>query len=166
MKSWVRGLAFATVFGLVGAFAASLWIELRREPLEPQPIVLGTWENRRIRVEVLNGAGIDDLAWRATEQLRRHGFDVVYFGNAGNFERDSSVAIARLGRIEPTRRVADVLGIRRVIDEPDENLYLDVTVVLGRDWEAPSQLTSDEQTGTLEVWWGLIRSAAARLWPG
>lgn len=166
MRSLLRGLVFAAAFALAGAFAASLWLEFRHETPESPPIVLGTWEGRRIRVEVLNGAGLDGLAWRATERLRRQGFDVVYFGNAADFEQDTSVAIARLGEIEPTRRVADVLGLRQVMTIRDENLYLDVTVVLGKDWVAPEQLTGDGQQSRPQIWWGHIRSAARRLWPG
>ncbi len=166
MKSLLRGLVFAAAFALAGAFAASLWLEVRHETPASPPIVLGTWEGRRIRVEVLNGAGVDGLAWRATERLRRQGFDVVYFGNAADFEEDTSVAIARLGEIEPTRRVADVLGLRKVMAIRDESLYLDVTVIVGKDWLAPEQLTGDGRRGTFQILWGHIRTAAQRLWPG
>lgn len=88
----------------------------------------------RVRVEVLNGGGRPNMARSATEALRDAGFDVVYFGNAGTFERDSSVVLARTDRLEWARSVADALGIREVRSEPDENLYLDVTVVLGQEW--------------------------------
>jgi len=88
----------------------------------------------RPRVEVLNAGGVSGLARRATERLRDAGFDVVYFGNAGDFDLDSTTVIARTEDITPARAVADALGVDRVTVEPDPELYLDVTVRLGRDW--------------------------------
>lgn len=89
----------------------------------------------RVRVEVLNAAGQAGLARAATRVLRERYFDVVYFGNAPRFEGDSSVVIDRVGDPVQARRVADALGISRVLLEPDSSLYLEVTVVLGRDWQ-------------------------------
>jgi hypothetical protein len=88
----------------------------------------------RIRVEILNGGGHAGAAREATDQLRDHGFDVVFFGNAGSFDRDSSVVLDRTGNLQAARDVADALGIRNLRSEPDSNLYLDVSVVLGREW--------------------------------
>lgn len=87
-----------------------------------------------IRVEVLNGAGTAGAARRVTAFLRERGFDVVYYGNADRFDVDSTVVLDRLDRLESARQVADSLGVRRVRSEPDAELYLDVTVILGRDW--------------------------------
>ncbi len=86
----------------------------------------------RVRVEVLNAAGIPDLARRATRLLRADGFDVVYFGNAPR--RDTSVVFDRVGRLRTAAEVAEALDIGRVISVPDSGLYLDVSVYLARDW--------------------------------
>jgi len=97
----------------------------------------------RVRVEVLNASGRPGLAREGTRILRDRGFDVVSFGNAEGFSPDSSLVLDRAGRIETARRVADAVGIRRVHSRPDANLYLDATVVLGRDWRsAPSAPSS------------------------
>jgi len=88
----------------------------------------------RIRVEVLNAAGVPGLARVAMNQLRDDGFDVVQMGNAGTFDRDSTLVIDRVGREELAEGVANALGIRNVLSEPDPNLFVDVTVLLGRDW--------------------------------
>lgn len=87
----------------------------------------------RVRVEVLNAAGVPDLARRATRQLRADGFDVVYFGNAPE-RRDTSVVFDRVGRLAVAARVAEALEIGRVVSAPDSGLYLDVSVYLARDW--------------------------------
>ncbi len=88
----------------------------------------------RVRVEVLNAGGVAGLAREVTNQLRDDGFDVVQFGNAGSLDRDSTMVIDRVGRDELAEGVANALGIRNVLSEPDSNLFVDVTVLLGRDW--------------------------------
>ena len=105
----------------------------------------------RVRVEVLNAGGITGLARDATEYLRDSGFDVVGFGNARDFDADSSVVLDRVGQGEIARAVADVLGIDNVRSQPDSNLYVDVSVLLGSEWRHPDLPEPDccEQP----AWW-------------
>lgn len=91
---------------------------------------------QRVRVEVLNAAGIPRLAQRGTELLRDQGFDVVFYGNASGFPPDSSVVVDRVGDLAAAMAVAEAIGIERVRLDPDSTLYLEVTVVLGEDWES------------------------------
>lgn len=90
----------------------------------------------RVRVEVLNASGVPGLARRGTEMLRDGGFDVVHYGNAPGFAPDSSLVLDRVDRMELARSVADLVQIPRVYAKPDSNVYVDVTVVLGKDWAA------------------------------
>ena len=90
----------------------------------------------RVRVEVLNASGVPGLARKGTEVLRDGGFDVVSYGNAPGFAPDTSLVLDRVGRMELARSVADAVQIPRVYTRPDSNVYVDVTVVLGRDWAA------------------------------
>jgi hypothetical protein len=85
-------------------------------------------------VEVLNAGGLEGAARRATERLRDAGFDVVLTGNANSFGQDSSIVYDRLGNPDWAEAVAKALGIPNVESRPDTNLYVDVSVVLGRDW--------------------------------
>lgn len=91
----------------------------------------------RIRVEVLNASGIPGLARGATARLRDAGFDVVFFGNGRGFAPDSSLVLDRVGRRELAEEIARRLDIPRVLSQPDTTLYLDVTVVLGKDYPNP-----------------------------
>jgi hypothetical protein len=166
MRNWLQAVALAVVFTAVGVFAASLWLEVRRETPAAPESTPGIMNGRRIRVEVLNGAGVDRMASRATERLRDLGFDVVYYGNADEFDRDTSVAIGRIDSVEPARRVADALGLHRVLRQPDQNLYLDVTVILGSDWVEESDAMPEEQADQVDTWGARIRRALGRLWPG
>ncbi len=103
----------------------------------------------RVRVEVLNAAGIPGLARVATRTLRERGFDVVYFGNARGFSPETTLVIDRVGREETAREVADALDVDRVRSRPDSTLLLEVTVVVGRDWKgAPETAESAPDTTT------------------
>jgi hypothetical protein len=59
---------------------------------------------------------------------------VVYFGNNRGFAPDSSLVLDRVGKREHADEVARAIDIPRVDSRPDTTLYLEVTVVLGRDW--------------------------------
>lgn len=157
MGARFRGLAVVVVVLVVGAFAGSALAQWWQGPLGsalpvgPDRVAA---PGERIRVEVLNGGGRTGMARAATGQLRDDGFDVVFFGNGQ--ARDSSVVFARTDRVERARRVADALGIRTVLAEPDSNLFLDVTVVLGQEWEPrPDAGTATNADST--PWWDLRR---------
>ena len=135
MGGWIRALAVVAIVLVVGAFigsAVSQWWVIPVGPGQGMARVQGF--QGRVRVEVLNSGGVAGRAGEATEALRESGFDVVYFGNDVSFEEDSSAVLDRVGRLDAARAVADVLGIRNVRSEPDSNLYLDVSVKLGREW--------------------------------
>lgn len=113
-----------------------------------QPVVDG-----RVTVEVLNAGGVSGVAREATAVLRSAGFDVISFGNASSFDQVESVVVDRIGDPNPALSVASVLGIRNVRSEPDSNLYLDISVLLGSQWLPPVDSTQSEETTT--VWWDL-----------
>jgi len=155
----LRGVAVLLVVLAAGVFigsAVSQWKPLpeaqRRDVVGRNPVMrpLG-----RVRVEVLNAGGTESMARLATDLLRDSGFDVVFFGNADHFGDDSTVVFDRTGDLNAARAVADVLGARSVRAEPDSNLYLDVTVLLGREWTPQRPEASDgEDPGP---WWDLRR---------
>lgn len=116
----------------------------------------------RVRVEVLNAGGRPDMARRAMDILRSRGFDVVYFGNAESFGHDTSRVLDRVGRVEAARDVADALGIEVVESEADRNLYLDVTVRLGRDWE-PADAFGGTAPADSSEWWDPAADLLQRL---
>jgi hypothetical protein len=108
----------------------------------------------RVTVEVLNGGGRSGAAREATEQLRTQGFDVVYFGNAESFDVDSSSVVDRIGNRASASDVAQALGIRNVRSEPDSTLYVDVSVVLGKDWQPASDAQPPAADEALRrAWW-------------
>lgn len=95
-------------------------------------------ESLRIRVEVLNAAGVRGLARQATFHLRDLGFDVVASGNATE-RLDSSLVLVRSGRLDWGELAAAALGAARVESRPDSLRYVDLTILLGTSWRPPPQ---------------------------
>ena len=64
-------------------------------------------------------------------------FDVVNMTNYRSFEIDKSIIIDRSGRLGNAKYLADVIGIdrRRVIQQKNRNYYLDVTLIVGKDYK-------------------------------
>lgn len=90
-------------------------------------------DRTKIRIEVLNGSGIQGAANRITSFLRKEGFDVVDFGNAGRFDHPHTHVVDRSGDLAPAAEVAAALQGVPVRSDPDPALFLDVTVVVGQD---------------------------------
>jgi hypothetical protein len=90
----------------------------------------------RIKVQVLNGTDISGLASAATRYLRDRGFDVVESGNSAT-RTDSTRVLNRSGNGDWAELVARALGVPGSVTEIDSGRFVDVTVVLGRDWSPP-----------------------------
>lgn len=89
-----------------------------------------------IQVEVLNGCGISGIADRFTDFLRNNKFDVVSMGNYIRFDLDESIVIDRTGNKANALNVAKALGVKRenVIQQLNNDYFLDVSIVIGRDY--------------------------------
>ena len=138
--------AALVLFAIVlGAFAASTWMRhlgggeegAGTQSAEPADSVspARSLERARIRVQVRNGSGIPGAAGEVTEYLRDAGFDVVDFGNAEEFDEPRTVVIDRVGARDRALEVAAALRGVPVRSDVDTTLYLDVTVLVGRDAE-------------------------------
>lgn len=149
----IRIALVLAVLGLVG-FAVLRWVEqeeVRVETASRQPI------DERVRVEVLNGGGRAGMARAATDELRQAGFDVVDMGNAASFDRDTSVVLDRVGRMDLARGVAESLGIHSVQAQLDSGRFVEATVVLGADWKPRDERISSGVEGDAVPWWDLRR---------
>ena len=102
------------------------------------PKVVQVPDSVRIRVEVINTTTQRGLGRRAMFFLRDQGFDVVRY-TSGPPPRDSSQVIDRSGHRDWAELVAKALGVSRVVVDVDSSRYLDVSVLLGRDWRAPAK---------------------------
>jgi hypothetical protein len=143
MTKRLRTVVLLTTLVLVLVLAGSAIAGLFPRGASDERLAEVPLDGNRVRVEVLNGAGVPGLARNVTRTLRQKNFDVVFFGNAPA-GRDSSVVIDRAGRPADAYRVAEALGITRVESVPDTSLYLEATVILGRDWNGSAPATPPE----------------------
>ena len=132
-RALVRRLLTATI---VLATVAGMALVLARPAAAPPSIHAPP--GVRIRVQVLNATATRGLARRATGFLRDRGFDVVEIATAPQ-ARDSTLVIDRSGHPEWAQLVARALGVAAVESRLDTSRYLDVTVLVGRDWSPPSE---------------------------
>jgi hypothetical protein len=130
------GVAGIAILLVAGALLARAWRGDGGTTVRAAPDVADSAQ--RIKIEVLNATEVRGLARRATRHLRDRGFDVLYMGTATT-QLDSTLVLDRSGHVERARRVAEALGGARVESRPDSSRYLDVTVMLGRSWRAPSE---------------------------
>ena len=123
---------------ITGAAFAARSMRARPEPKRAAPPDASAPQGERVRVQVLNATTVRGLARRATIHLRDRGFDVVETGTSAE-QRDSTLVLDRSNHPEWAKRVADAMGGARVETRPDTSRYLDVTVLIGRSWRAPTE---------------------------
>ncbi len=89
-----------------------------------------------IQVEVLNGCGVGGIADRFTDFLRNNKFDVVNMSNYIRFDMDETIVIDRTGNKANALFVAKALGVKseNVIQQLNNDYFLDVSIVIGRDY--------------------------------
>ncbi len=92
--------------------------------------------SREIAVEVWNGGGSGGAAIDAVRRLRHARLDVVQWGNAPPAMRDTTRyqhrVLVRRGDTTGAGRVIEALGDAEVIDAPDRERLVDLTVIVGR----------------------------------
>ena len=93
-------------------------------------------EGAHIKVEVLNATDTKGLARRAMLALRGAGFDVVYFGNSSE-RADTTRVLDRSGHAEWAALAARAMGRAHIEQQPDSSRFLDLTVLVGRNWTPP-----------------------------
>lgn len=159
--------AIAVFTVLLGAFGVSTWMRHVEDespaarPSVPDSAGAPPVERTRIRVEVRNGSGIPGAAAQVTEYLRDAGFDVVDFGNAAEFDQARTTVIDRIGVPQRAREVATALRGVPIESSMDSTLFLDVTVVVGRDAPGLVTATEAESGGGWRRWLERARG----LWP-
>jgi hypothetical protein len=140
VRRW-RGWILVGVIGL-GAAGGVYWF-LSRGSLpgpasERSRTVRVVPEETRIRIEVLNATDIRGLARQATFYLRDAGFDVVYFGNT-NERSDWTIIRDHTGHAGWASLAVRAMPGARIEARPDSSHFLDLTVLVGRNWMPPRQ---------------------------
>ncbi len=90
---------------------------------------------KNIKIEVLNGCGVQDLARVTTDYLRKKGFDVINYANAAE-EQKRTVVIDRLSPEKKWAKiVASALEVKLTSAIIDSSLCVHVLVLLGKDYD-------------------------------
>jgi hypothetical protein len=121
------GVVFFTVVALT--FASVAYGILARRGGE-------IYGGRALQIEVLNGSGDPGVARRFAEKLLRVGVDVMAVGNADRFDYEETILLSRRGRLDELRELGRRIGCPNVVQQVNEDLFVDGTLVLGRDAES------------------------------
>ena len=92
----------------------------------------------RIKIEVLNGSENPGQAQSLRNYLIKYGFDVVHFGNAMRSDYKKTIVIDRIGRPSLAKRIAEIINCQEVYSRIDKSLMVDVTIIIGADFEGTS----------------------------
>ena len=116
---------------LFGAFLISMIFMVTRE--DPHEIYK---KNSNVRVEVLNGCGVNRLAIRVSNVLRREGFNVVKIGNTETQNFQETIAIERSDEdMKNVKYFAKRIGCKNIGKDIDPALYLEVSLIIGTDYK-------------------------------
>jgi len=98
---------------------------------------LPTKIEKQIQVSVRNECGAKNIAMDFTFFLRKRGFDVVETTNGSLFDREVTTVVDAGGNFQNAIRVAEALGVRtqNVVTKLDPKSYVDVEVLIGRDYQ-------------------------------
>ncbi|RAP37197.1 hypothetical protein DID80_04420 [Candidatus Marinamargulisbacteria bacterium SCGC AAA071-K20] len=100
-----------------------------------------------LKVEVLNGFGLKGEAQRTARFLKKHGFSVAKYANAGSFSYDDTLIVDWKGNLDKIVTLANFLEIDPaniiVYDRPEKPL--DVTIVIGKNWLELKERINSEQ---------------------
>lgn len=116
---------------LLGIFLVSLVLMLTKA--DPQEIYK---KNANMRVEVLNGCGVNRLAIKVTNILRKKGFNVVQVGNTKNQDFEETVVMERSKEnMANANYFAKQIGCRNIDKDVDPALYIEITLIIGQDYK-------------------------------
>lgn len=87
-----------------------------------------------VRVEVLNGSGIDGLAAEVASLLDQEGFNVVRTGNADRFDYPSTQVIALGEVVDKARAAALHIPGASMLHQHDPEARIDVRVIIGSNY--------------------------------
>ncbi|MEO0094779.1 MAG: LytR C-terminal domain-containing protein [candidate division WOR-3 bacterium] len=128
MKSGSVGYIILII--LIFLFGVSVIYMRTRE--DPEEIIK---KNSNLRVEVLNGCGVNRLAIRISDILREKGFNVVKIGETEKNYIESVVIDRSDEKMKNGKYFAKRIGCKNIGKDVDPALYLDITLIVGEDYK-------------------------------
>ncbi len=115
---------------LIFMFGASvIYMRTREDPEEVYK------KNSNLRVEVLNGCGVNRLAIKVSDILREKGFNVVKIGDADKNYLETVVVERADTNMTNGKYFARRIGCKNIGKDVDPALYIDVTIIIGEDYK-------------------------------
>ena len=102
-------------------------------------------EEAVVVVEVLNGTSNSGLARRTSSLFEDFGFMVTRYGNAEGNDIEHTLVVDRRGVGAYAQQVAQVIKAQRIITEVTLNSDVDVTLILGKDFDGTIVRTNNAQ---------------------
>lgn len=91
--------------------------------------------NKNIKVEILNGTNVPDLARRLTYVMRKDSFDVLVYGTSRTKLPKTIVVERNDSSMRYANHIASWYGIKEKTIEIDVDHIIDVTLIIGRDYK-------------------------------
>jgi len=89
-----------------------------------------------MRVEVINGCGVNELAYKVSFFLREKGFDVVDISNVTGSKVERTIIIERVDKgMKNAKVLGRAIGCSNMTTMLDSTLFLEATLLLGKDYE-------------------------------
>lgn len=131
---------------IISVVIHSLATQGTTETLKPTSfeVVYPEKSSKILKVEVLNGCGIEGIAKELTEYLRQKNIDVVYYGNFESWSLSETLVIDRKDHgLENAKIIGNIIGVdeNRMFPQISPQRQLDVTILLGKNY---SQLKAFE----------------------
>ncbi|HVP58099.1 MAG TPA: LytR C-terminal domain-containing protein [bacterium] len=84
-------------------------------------------------IEVLNGCGRGGVGEKICQYLASKGFDVMFVGNADDFQYERTLVVDRQGDHTKALAIAELLGVGTVITQVNPSSFVETTLILGKD---------------------------------
>lgn len=88
-----------------------------------------------VNIEILNGSGNPGQAQSLRNFFLEYEFNVVHYGNALKNDYQKTMVIDRIGRPSLAKRIADIINCKEVYTRIDKTLLVDITIIIGNDFE-------------------------------
>lgn len=100
-----------------------------------------------IQLDVQNGTGINGIASVFSDYLRKFGFDVVEMGNYKSDDVSKTKILSRKEDLTNAEKIAIALGVNKkyVTQQINPSLFIDATVVIGKDFKELKPFTEKEK---------------------
>lgn len=110
--------------------------EQKKEIMETPDTTKTKQQYLTIQIDIQNGTGDNGVGVAFMDFLRKKGLDVVDVGNYKSSDVNNTMILSRSGSKKKALKVAEILGVseKRVLEQINTGLLLDVTVVIGRDY--------------------------------